>query len=280
VRLVCLLPEFISFQTTDRNTYVKGKSIAALAIFLGGAAFISQPIDIRATEGSFFDNRGIPSDQSDRWKSSASIGSAALEAKSYEVSIRFLSAALDAAVKSEDIAYLHGLRGDAYRGKGDSDKALADYARAVNFLPKNAPDYVTRGQTYEKMGNYKAAASDYAKGVALRPDDDTTLNALAWLRATCPDASVRNGREAIRSGTKACELTGWKDSSAIDALAAAYAEIGSFDQAAKLERQALQLRSVAPEDRHGMQVRLVSYQQLKPYRQPAGLRARQKKARR
>ena len=84
----------------------------------------------------------------------------------------------------------------------------------------------------EKMGNYKAAASDYAKGSALRPDDETALNALAWLRATCPDASVRNGREAIRSGTKACELTGWKDSSSIDTLAAATSLGGHVFQAA------------------------------------------------
>lgn len=255
---------------------MKGKSIAALAIFLGGAAFISQPIEIRATEGSFFDNRGMPSDQGDRWKSSASIGSAALEAKSYDVAIRFLSAALDAAVKSEDTAYLHGLRGDAYRGKGDSDKALADYARAANFVPKNTADYVTRGLTFEKMGNYRAAASDYAKGIALSPDDDTAINALAWLRATCPEGSVRNGREAIRGATKACELTSWKDSSSIDTLAAAYAEIGDFTQAAKLEQQALQLRSVAPGERQGMQERLASYQQRRPYRQPR-LRAHQEK---
>ena len=172
---------------------------------------------------------------------------------------------------------MHGLRGDAYLGKGDSDKALTDYARAINFVPKDTADYVMRGSTYEKIGNYKAAASDYAKGIALSPDDDTAVNALAWLRATCPEASVRNGREAIRAGTKACELTRWKDASPIDTLAAAYAEMGGFDQATKLEQQALQLRSITPDDRQAMQERLVSYRQHKPYRQPSRLRARQKK---
>ena len=162
-----LLPELVSFQTTDRNTYVKGRSIAAFAIFLESAAFTSQTIEVRATEGHFYDNRGMPSEQRDRWKSSASIGSAALEGKRYDVAIRFLSAALDGAVKSEDAAHLHGLRGDAYLGKGDSDKALADYARAVNFVAKNTVDYVMHGLTYEKMGNYKAAASDHANGIAL-----------------------------------------------------------------------------------------------------------------
>lgn len=257
---------------------MKGRSIAALAIFLGSAAFISQPVEVRATEGHSFDNKGMPSEQPDRWRSLASIGSAALDGKRYDVAIRFLSAALDVGVKTEVAAYLHGLRGDAYLEKGDSNKALADYAQAVNFVPKNSADYLTRGATYEKMGNYKAAASDYTKGIALSPDDATPANALAWLRATCPEDSVRDGREAIRAGTKACELTRWKDTSSIDTLAAAYAEVGNFDQAAKLEQQALQMRSSSPDEGRAMQERLVSYQQRKPYRQPSKLRGRQKRA--
>jgi Flp pilus assembly protein TadD len=169
---------------------------------------------------------------------------------------------------------LYGLRGEAYLGKGDHDKAAADYARAVNFVPKDAAGYLLRGSSYDQMGNYKAAASDYAKGVALSPDNDAALNTLAWLRATCPEASVRNGQEAVRAATKACELTRWKDPSPIDTLAAAYAEIGSFDQAVKFERQALQLRSVSPDNRPVMQARLTSYQKRKSYRDPNRLRAR------
>lgn len=198
-----------------------------------------------------------------------------LEAKRYDVAIRFLTAALESAMKREDASYLYGLRGDAYLGKGDSVKAAADYARAVNFVPKIASEYITCGMTYETMGNYKAAASDYAKAIALTPDNDTALNALAWLQATCPAASVRDGREAIRLGTKACELTRWKEAVVIDTLAAAYAETGGFERAVKLQQQALQLRSVAPDVRQGMQDRLASYQKRKPYRQPpTRLRAR------
>lgn len=258
----------------DRNPSGTRRSIAALAIFLGSAAFLSVPIDVRATEGSFNDSKGLPSDQGDRWKSSASIGFAALESGRYDLAIRYLTAALEGGAKGEDAAYLHELRGDAYVGKGDSAKAATEYARAVNFVPKDTAGYLRRGLTYKKMGHYKAAASDYAKGIALSPQDDETLNALAWLRATCPDASVRDGREAIRVGTKACELSGWKDSASIDTLAAAYAETGSFDRAVKLQKQALQLRSTDPELRPGMEKRLVSYQQRKPYREPSGLRAR------
>jgi len=252
----------------DRNTPLTRSSLAALAIFLGSAAFVSLPIEVRATEGSGYDSSGMPSGQDDRWKSSASIGSAALEGGRYDIAIRYLTAALEGGAKNEDAAYLHELRGDAYLGKGDSAKAAVDYRRAVDFVPKNSGQYRMRAQTYEKMGNYKAAASDFARGLTLSPDDREILNSLAWLLATCPDGSVRDGRAAIRVGTKACELSGWKNSDLIDTLAAAYAETGSFDRAVKLQQQALQLRSIAPDTLRGMQKRLVSYQKRRPYREP------------
>jgi tetratricopeptide (TPR) repeat protein len=256
-----------------QNIHLKVRFVPALAVFLGGAAFISQPIEVRAAE-SHFTGEGMNTSEHDRWKSSAAIASAALASKRYDVAVRYLTAALAGDAKGEDAAYLYKARGDAYLGKGDSQKAAADYARAVNFVPKDAQDYVMRGFTYQKMGNYKAAASDYAKGIALSPDNERAIGSLAWLKATCPDSSVRDGREAIRTGTKACELTRWKNASQIDTLAAAYAEMGNFDQAVKFQQQALQLRFIKPELKQEMQERLVSYQKHKPYREPAKLRAR------
>ena len=197
-----------------------------------------------------------------------------LATKRYDVAIRYLTAALDGDAKNEDAAYLHKLRGDAYAGKGDSDRAAADYARAVAFVPTNSAGFRMRGRAYEMLGNYKSAASDYTKGIALSPDDDAVINSLAWLRATCPEASVRDGQEAVRAGTRACELTHWKNSSRIDTLAAAYAEMGSFSQAIKFEQQALAFPFISPTRRDEMRKRLLSYQQRKPYRETARLRAR------
>lgn len=251
---------------------MKKRSIAALAIILGSAAF-PQPIEVRAAE-SRWTGEGMPSDRSDRWKSSASIGAAMLGSKRYDVAIRYLTAALDVPVKNEDAAYLRRLRGDAYFGHGDRDKAAADYARAVNFVPKDSAGHLLRGSAYERMGNYKAAAADFTKAIALSPDDVAALNALAWLRATCLEASQRDGREAIRAGAKLCELMRWKDAGSIDTLAAAYAETGDFNQAVKLEQQALQFRSIEPDRKRRMQMRLVSYQRHKPHREPANLHTR------
>jgi hypothetical protein len=51
------------------------------------------------------------------------------------------------------------------------------------------------------------------------------------LLATCPDASLRNGAEAVRLGEKACQLTHYHATPLVGTLAAAYAEAGRFSDA-------------------------------------------------
>ena len=92
------------------------------------------------------------------------------------------------------------------------------------------------------------------------------MNSLAWLRATCPEAGIRDGKEAVETALKACELSEWKDSGIIDTLAAAYAEAGDFDQAIKYQKQVLQM--VEPSTHDGkLRQRLALYGKHKPYRE-------------
>ena len=97
---------------------------------------------------------------------------------------------------------------------------------------------------------------------------DNALNSLAWLRATCPEARVRNGKEAVEFATKACELSQWKNGSNIDTLAAAYAEAGDFDQAVKYQREVIQMSRSWTNDSKIKQ-RLALYEQHKAYREEA-----------
>jgi serine/threonine-protein kinase len=160
-------------------------------------------------------------------------------------------------------------RGDAYYLKGERDKALADYERVLRSTPSDAWDFRRRGGTNLLFGNYKAGAADYAKALELEPQDARTLNALAWLKATCPDASIRNAPAAIRLATEACTRTNWRDFGNIDTLAAAYAEAGQFDQALKYQEVAT--KNALPDDRREREERLALYRQRKPCRDKPGL---------
>lgn len=143
---------------------------------------------------------------------------------------------------------------------------MADYDRVLRIIPKDADDYVVRGRAYFEKGNYKEAASAFEKALQLFPNSDFALSGLAWLRATCPDASMRNGKEAIRMSMRACELSKWKEPRHIAALAAAYAETGDFEQAVKYQTQAMKMKSeYGPIDKKTRE-RLALYRDHKPWR--------------
>jgi tetratricopeptide (TPR) repeat protein len=84
------------------------------------------------------------------------------------------------------------------------------------------------------------------------------LNDREWLRATCPDPSIRNGQLAIADAKKACELTKWKFASEIDILAAAYAEAGDFDSAIRYEQQAISTAGSEPDETFKLATQLFS----------------------
>ena len=67
------------------------------------------------------------------------------------------------------------------------------------------------------------------------------LGRLAWLLSTHNDPRVRNGAEAVQYAEKACQLTGYADAQSLNALAAAYAEVGKFDLAVSTEQKALEI---------------------------------------
>ena len=65
----------------------------------------------------------------------------------------------------------------------------------------------------------------------LRPNDAALLNNTAWVLATNPNASVRNGMEAVELAERALKLSGGNEPAILGTLAAAYAEAGRFPEA-------------------------------------------------
>jgi Flp pilus assembly protein TadD len=154
----------------------------------------------------------------------------------------------------------------AYRNIEKSVKAMADYDRVLHITPKYSEDYSARGSAYFEKGNYKEAVPACEKALQLSPRNDSALGGLAWLRATCPDASLRNGKEAIRMSTRACELSKWSEQDHLQALAAAYAESGDFDKAVKYQTQGINMKSVYGPLLEEARERLAFYRDHRPWR--------------
>jgi hypothetical protein len=66
-------------------------------------------------------------------------------------------------------------------------------------------------------------------------------NNLAWLMATCPEASFRNGPLAVTLAKRAEQLTGSSNALVMGTLAAAQAEAGHFAEAIAAAGRARQL---------------------------------------
>jgi len=164
-------------------------------------------------------------------------------------------------------------RAKAFEDMGQFDKASADYDLATRFSATNAPGYLMRGYAHFAKGTYRAAASDFQKAARLSPRDYDALLNIAWFQATCPDDSLRNGKDALEKSKRGCELSHWQDPDAVDTLAAAYTEIGDFDDAVKYETQAINMKGVYATRRREMQERLELYRQNRPYRKQSKLKA-------
>ena len=125
--------------------------------------------------------------------------------------------------------------------------------------------YYNRGNLWKVKREYGKAIADYDKAIQLEPKVALAYNDRAWLWATCPDEKYRDGKKAVESATRACELTEWKDAGYLDTLAAACAEEKDFDAAVKRQVKALGLLAKDDErNRKDFEARLALYRAKKP----------------
>ena len=164
-------------------------------------------------------------------------------------------------------AYMN--RANIYVRQGELDQAIDDYNAALLRDPNLADVYVARANVFIRKKNYQKAVRDLQAAVQMKTrSPERVLNSLAWLRATCPDAEIRNGKEAVELALRACELSEWKDWGIIDTLAAAYAEEDNFEEAIKYQKQVLQIRK-SSNDNDRAKERLALYEKHRPFREIA-----------
>ena len=68
-----------------------------------------------------------------------------------------------------DYPGIYNLRGNMYYKKGQIDKAIDDYTRAIEINPGFATAYYNRGSAYNFEGRIDIASHDYKKALKLNP---------------------------------------------------------------------------------------------------------------
>jgi tetratricopeptide (TPR) repeat protein len=184
---------------------------------------------------------------------------------------------------------------------GKFSEAEAQFLAALKIEPYNSQAHKVYADLLEQEGRNAAALYHLQTGLLFKPDfnmcmqvasleyrtghprqavayfqqaltfklDPETLNNLAWILATCPDDSIRNGSEAVRDAEQACNLTAFKRPGMVGTLAAAYAEAGRFPEAITTAEEAIQLATAAGNAQFADQNRqmLQLYHAGKPYRE-------------
>jgi serine/threonine-protein kinase len=178
---------------------------------------------------------------------------------------------IDEAIRLQpDNSVAFAARGFARERKQDIRQAIDDYTEALRLNPKYPRCLCLRGNAHRKLKEYREALSDYDEAVRQDPSLADALANRAWVRATCPDPAFRDGKQAVESATRACELVGWRAAALLDVLAAAHAEIRDFDAAVKWARAALDNVAAGESDsRVRFQMHLRLYQEKKPLREEA-----------
>ena len=164
-----------------------------------------------------------------------------------------------------DDANAHDNLGNALAGLGRSEEAVAHLEEALWLQPDDAKTHNHLGSTLAGLGRFQEAVAHYKQALRLKPDYLEAGNNYAWLLATCPDAQVRDGQQALELADHVSKVTRYGTATVLDTLAAAHAEVGNFEEAVRWQEKAVQL---APEPQQDiLRRRLELYRSGQPFRE-------------
>jgi len=138
-----------------------------------------------------------------------------------------------------DFAEAHNNLGVSLFLLGRVDEAIIHYRRAIELQPRFVQAYNGLGDAYRRKGMAAEAVANYQKAIELSPQFIPAQINLAWLLATWPEPSVRNGGKAVTLAEQANQISRNQDPLVLRTLAAAYAEAGRFPEAVMTAKQAL-----------------------------------------
>ena len=123
------------------------------------------------------------------------------------------------------LAAIYNNRGAVYKSKGEYDRAILEYNKAIKIDPGSTNAYNNRGNAYQDKSEYDRAIRDYTKAIEIDPKD-----AIAYTgRGNVFDAKGEHDR-AIEDHTKAIQFDP-KFVEAYNNRGITYADKGEFDRA-------------------------------------------------
>ena len=125
--------------------------------------------------------------------------------------------------------------------QGQLEEAITHLQTSLQSEPDNTETLDILGAVLLQAGRVNEATARWEQSLRIQPADWKARNFLAWMFATWPDASIRDGRRAVGLAQEALRLSGGKNPLIFRTLAAAYAEDGRFPEAINTAQRGLEL---------------------------------------
>lgn len=143
----------------------------------------------------------------------------------------------DVVRRGPHLAEAHYQLGVAYSMQNRLAEAIAAIKNAVEIEPGATQRRFVWALFQKAAGQYAAAKQNLQRCLAEQPENADVLIRLSLLLSTTNDARVRSGSDALALANRACALTS-ESPAALDALAAAQAELGDFGSAVRTAARA------------------------------------------
>jgi tetratricopeptide (TPR) repeat protein len=157
--------------------------------------------------------------------------------------------------------------GAALLAQGKAEDATGYFERVVRLDLNDADARRNLATALQAEGRVAESVRVLEEALSRFPEHAALANQLAWLRAASRESKWRNGEQAVLLAEKACRLTDESNGNYLDTLAAAYAEMGRFDDAVRTQQRALAAMDETSEMRAPLEQRLALYQAGMPYRE-------------
>lgn len=168
-----------------------------------------------------------------------------------------------------DLVEAHQNLAILYGRRGDFASAVRHQEQAVDLGPESAEARLTLATARILGGDVAAARRDLETALAKHPSDPRIADTLARVLATAPEDSVRDGAMAADIASKLIDAM--PSTQHAETMAMALAELGRFEEAAKMEEQAIagmESAGVTGPDLDEARQRLELYRRRQPVRAP------------
>ena len=155
--------------------------------------------------------------------------------------------------------------------KGQVADALIHYKKLLELQPDNIEVHNIVGTVLVQHRRIRDGVEEWQKVLEIDSENGNAMSNLAWVFATSPDDSLRDGVKAVHLAQEAMRISSRRIPLLFRTLAAAYAETGDFSKAIQTAQEGIQ--SANSQGDPGLVTELQGnislYQEQRPLRDPS-----------